>query len=877
MPVKEGVLMGLEIVRTEPNKCRQCYSCVRNCPVKAVRIKDGQAEIIQTRCIQCGNCIKHCSQNAKKVISGIENTSGFLNSRYYTVACLAPSFIASFYPSTPLQVVTAIKKLGFAEVWEVAAGAEIVARHTQAFLSQHKQGTYINAACPALVNLIERHYPALIPYLSPIVSPMIATGMMIRYALRHKNNVRIVFLGPCIAKKDEIHRPEFDGIIDDVLTFDELKQMLNDRSINISTCHEEAWDSPAVSKGRLLPLPSGFSKNIKPAHGQMAIDGKENILGLVKNFNSFGAYFIDALLCHGCIEGPKIDSPLSVYQRGILIDQYSRYDMPTDNDMTLEEIYEKISERLYRNYENKAALLPYPSEQEIQQILASTGKCSLSDELNCGACGYDSCRDKAIAVYQSIAEIEMCLPYLINRKNALLNQLSDKLNEISSLNNELNGLVECSYDGMMMTDGQGNILRTNSAWKRIVGVSDEQLPDNVAELENKRIIYPSATLLAIKEKRRITVLQQCLSGRQLVATANPISDEDGQITRVVVNIRAIDELNKLQNKWVNYNDNSSSADTVKNTAPAFIGNSPSFIKALNIAYEVADVDSTVLLLGETGVGKDIIAHFIHHTGSRKNGPFVKINCGAIPETLIESELFGYETGAFTGAKRDGKQGLFEAANHGILFLDEIAELPMAMQVKLLQAIQEKKITRIGGVKPLDVDIRIIAATNKDLAAMVKQGRFRADLYYRINVVPITIPPLRERIEDIVPLAQYFVKQFSDKYNIDKQLSIDAYAALNEYDWPGNVRELENIIERLMVTTKGDIITSEDIWTCIGEQPSARSTVKVNDIMPIKEAVEEVERQLLQMAHKRYKSTYKMAECLDIDQSTIVRKLKKYQN
>jgi TyrR family helix-turn-helix protein len=175
-----------------------------------------------------------------------------------------------------------------------------------------------------------------------------------------------------------------------------------------------------------------------------------------------------------------------------------------------------------------------------------------------------------------------------------------------------------------------------------------------------------------------------------------------------------------------------------------------------------------------------------------------------------------------------------------------------------------------------VDIRIIAATNKDLAAMVKQGRFRADLYYRINVVPITIPPLRERIEDIVPLAQYFVKQFSDKYNIDKQLSINAYAALNEYDWPGNVRELENVIERLMVTTRGDTITAEDIWACIGEQSSMQSTVKVNDVMPIKEAVEEVERQLLQMAHKRYKSTYKMAECLDIDQSTIVRKLKKYQ-
>lgn len=867
--------MGWEIVKTEPNKCRQCYSCVRNCPVKAVKIKDGQAQIIQSRCIQCGNCIKHCSQNAKKVMSGIERVRAFLDERTYTVACLAPSFISSFYPIPPLKVVGAVKKLGFTEVWEVAAGAEMVAKQTNSFLIEHNQGTYISSACPAIVNLVEKHYPNLIPYMCPVVSPMIATGIMVRHVLANEKNVKVIFMGPCIAKKGEARQPEFNGIIDEVLTFDELKQMLDENNINPDLCDKAPWDSPPVSKGRLFPVPGGFNKNIKPPHGQISVEGKENVLELVKNFKPFGTYFIDALLCRGCIEGPKIDNPLPVYQQDMLIDQYSRYDLPSNKAIDLDKIYQSISTKLYRKYSDESNALPYPDEHEIEQILASTGKHLLSDQLNCGACGYDSCREKAIAVYQGIAEIEMCLPYLISRKNALVRQLSEKLNEISSLNNELNGLIECSCDGMMMTDGQGRILRVNSGWKRIIGISDEQLPDNVTDLEKQKIIYPSAALLALKEKRRITILQECHNGRQLIATANPISDINGNINRVVVNIRDLEELNQLQNKWVYYRN--CDAEPIQSSMPGLIGNSPAFIKAVNTAAEIANVDSTVLLLGETGVGKDMIARFIHRTGSRKNGPFVKINCGAIPETLIESELFGYETGAFTGAKREGKRGLFEAADKGILFLDEIGELPLAMQVKLLQALQEKKITRIGGIKAIDVDVRIIAATNKDLAAMVKEGSFRADLYYRLNVVPIIIPPLRQRDDDIIPLAQYFLKQFNEKYNADKKLDISAYKALKDYTWPGNVRELENIIERLVVTTKGDIINAEDIWGCLDYNTSTSSVIKVNDIIPLKEAVEEVERQLICMAHERYKNTYRMAERLNINQSTIVRKLKKYKS
>jgi len=804
----------------------------------------------------------------------VENVQNMLIQKNHLIACLAPSFVASFYPVSPLQVIGALKKLGFSEVWEVAAGAEIAAQHTQEFLLQHEQNAYINAACPALVNLIEKHYPSLIPYLCPVVSPMIATGIMIHHTLKDKQNVKIVFIGPCIAKKDEIRRAEFDGIINEVLTFDEIKLLFESYGIIPAHCSKEAVDSPSVSKGRLLPVANGFSQNLELSFRKVAVDGKDNVLDILKSFDPSKPYFIDALLCHGCTDGPKINTSLSSYQRNILIDEYSRFEVPTTNPLKAKDIYSEISDKLYRTYHNRATPLEYPDEYEIKQILASTGKYSPSDELNCGACGYDSCREKSIAVYQGIAEIEMCLPYLINKKNVLLHQLSDKLNEITSLNAELNGLIESSCDGMMMTDGLGNILQVNSAWKHITGVNSGKNFNNAAELEDNRIIYPSAALLAIKEKRRITVLQHCQNGQQLIATANPITNEKGDITRVVVNVRSINELNKLQNSLANHNQNTPNIEAFRDNAPDLIGNSPSFVKSMVIASEIADVDSTVLLLGETGVGKDMIARFIHAFGSRKNGPFIKVNCGAIPETLIESELFGYETGAFTGAKRDGKKGLFEAANNGVLLLDEIAELPINMQVKLLQAIQERKITRIGGIHPINIDVRIIAATNKDLSQMVERGSFRADLYYRINVVPITIPPLRERKEDIIPLAQHFIKKFSDKYNIDKTFSADAYAALNEYNWPGNVRELENIIERLLVTTISHSISSRDVWECLGMQPVSSSNISVNDIMPLKEAIGEVEQQLLQMARERYKSTYKMAEHLGINQSTIVRKLKK---
>jgi transcriptional regulator with PAS, ATPase and Fis domain len=291
---------------------------------------------------------------------------------------------------------------------------------------------------------------------------------------------------------------------------------------------------------------------------------------------------------------------------------------------------------------------------------------------------------------------------------------------------------------------------------------------------------------------------------------------------------------------------------------------------------VAGVDSTVLLLGESGVGKEVVAKLLHRLSKRSTKPLVAINCSAIPENLIESELFGYETGAFTGAQKRGKQGLIEFANEGTLFLDEIGELPLSLQVKLLRVLQDKKLMRLGGITEIDVNVRIVAATNRDLYKMVIDKQFRADLYYRLNVIPIEIPPLRKRKSDILPLCHHFIDVYNHKYGINKELSLSTGQALENYDWPGNVRELENLIERLVVTTNHNIIDFEDLPQFLVHNDSdINSKIKIDEIMHLREAQELTEKLLIEKAYENYKNTYEMAEALGVNQSTVVRKINKY--
>lgn len=880
-----------DIISVTQNKCKQCYSCVRNCPVKAVQITNGQANILHSRCINCGKCIKSCPQSAKIVIDSKSRTLDILKRNRKVIACLAPSFAASFDSVNLDRLIGAIKELGFSEVWETAVGAELISREIDEFIKKNPGRTYLNSSCPAFVSMIEKHYPELIGYLLPFVSPMIATGRAIKQMYKEEN-VKVVFIGPCVAKKSEAFEPQFKGAIDAVLTFDELKQIINEKNININKAKESTFDSVYCEKGKLFPLSGGLLINLEVCRDLKIteysfIEGDKECLKLIDALSNgeTSIKVADVLMCEGCIEGPKIDSRLNYFEKKNRIYNYYEETMKNNRGNDEEEINLQLDMNIKytRKYRNKRSILPFPSKEEIRKILQQTNKFVKEDELNCGACGYNTCRDKAIAVLQGIAEVDMCFPYLIAKKTKLLDELSFKFDEISELKEELETIIQSSYDGLVVTDGNGNILKTNAAWKKMLDYPKKNNKGSVQELEDKNMVFPSATMLALKEKRRISFMQKGNDNKQFLSTATPIFDGEGIIKRVVTNIRDINELNKLKSQLEEakklekyHNSGNQKSERIEFDTNNLVVNSPEFGEILQISSNVAGVDSTVLILGESGVGKEVVAKFIQNLSNRKDKPFIKINCGAIPENLIESELFGYETGAFTGARSKGKPGLIELAHEGTLFLDEIGELPLNLQVKLLRALQEHRIVRIGGTKEIEVNIRVIAATNRDLHKMAMEGSFRLDLYYRLNVVPIEIPPLRKRKSDIIPLCYHFIDYFNKKYNCNKDITPATEKVLLNYKWPGNIRELENIIERLIVTSTKDIIDEKDLPLFLFEDNNGLCQgVMVDGIIPIKEAVEIVERKLIENAYTKYGTTYEMAEALNINQSTVVRKIQKY--
>ncbi|MCL6612015.1 MAG: sigma 54-interacting transcriptional regulator [Peptococcaceae bacterium] len=464
----------------------------------------------------------------------------------------------------------------------------------------------------------------------------------------------------------------------------------------------------------------------------------------------------------------------------------------------------------------------------------------------------------AVAVFQDISDIEF---------------ISEELNTVKQLNNELECIIQSSYDGILITDSGGNLIKSNQAFERIAG-------ESLLDLQGEKL--RGVVEEVVRKGESATRAEETQSGHQLLITASPVKNAGGQIFRVVVNVRDMTELNRLrqeldQSKELSerYQEELTQLRQKQFSQKGMVFNSPKMQELLKTALRLAQVDSTVLLLGESGVGKEVVATIIHSHSRRKNGPFMAVNCGAIPADLLESELFGYEKGAFTGASREGKAGMFELANNGTLFLDEIGDLPRDFQVKLLRAIQEREIMRVGGVRPRPINVRIIAATNRDLETLVREGRFREDLYFRLNVVPLHIPPLRERREDIIPLAYNFKQKFSKAYKIKKDFAPEVYDALLQHHWPGNVRELENIIERLMVTVPGQTITAADISPYLfGDSVRHSPEVSVRGILPLKEAVRQVERQLILSALKQYGSTYKAAKALKVDQSTVVRKSSK---
>ncbi|MBO0962206.1 sigma 54-interacting transcriptional regulator [Neobacillus sp. MM2021_6] len=466
----------------------------------------------------------------------------------------------------------------------------------------------------------------------------------------------------------------------------------------------------------------------------------------------------------------------------------------------------------------------------------------------------------------------------------MVEEMAMEIEYIKDLNKDLNAILSSIYDEILVVNAKGELIRFSENIIQDFWNVDlkELIGKNILELEDRGLFTPSVTRLVIEKKKKVSVVQETHNGRKILAVGNPVFNENNELDRIIIASRDItettrlkselQEMRKISEQYRKELDDFKSKDRF---LKKLIYCSPKMEKIMNQVKKIADFSSTVLLHGESGVGKEVIAQAIHQLGRRSQKPFLKLNCGAIPENLLESELFGYTKGAFTGADKNGKDGYFKQADGGILFLDEIGEMPVHLQVKLLRVLQEQEFIPVGSTTSMKVNVQIIAATNKNLAKMVEEGKFREDLYYRLNVIPIHIPALRERTEDISLLAFHFLQQLNERYDRNYHLTPDAINVLEFYPWPGNVRELQNIIERLVVTADHPAIDAEFVsqFLSLGYEHKKMKPV-ITRVIPLQDAIDHVEEQLIIMAMNQYKTTTKAAKALGISQSSVSRKYQK---
>ncbi|SHJ25043.1 PAS domain S-box-containing protein [Dethiosulfatibacter aminovorans DSM 17477] len=457
------------------------------------------------------------------------------------------------------------------------------------------------------------------------------------------------------------------------------------------------------------------------------------------------------------------------------------------------------------------------------------------------------------------------------------NEITDELALEKTEKEVLKSVFNTAYDGLIVVDAKGYITMISDAYKSFLGVENENVVGrHVTEIiENTRLHKVAET--GVPE---VADLQK-IKGDYIVASRIPVF-KNGKVASVVGKImfRNIDEFEKLYKKigkieqqLENYKDELSKINKAKYNFGDIVGRSNEMKRAVNLAKKAAYTNSNVLILGESGTGKELFAHSIHNSSARRNKPFIKVNCAAIPDDLMESELFGYEQGAFTGAKKGGRIGKFEVADQGTIFLDEIGDMPMHMQAKLLRVIQEREVERIGSNKTIKIDVRIIAATNRNIERLIEEKRFRMDLYYRLNVVTIEIPSLRERIDDIDLLCRDFLEKYRVRYykKVDS-ISESAIAKLKKYPWPGNVRELENIVERAI-----NILDTETVIKPKHLPSDVSGVFDIEDVKPLKDVLNETEiRTIVQCLEVVSFNKSRAARLLGVSRAAFYEKLDKYK-
>jgi len=459
----------------------------------------------------------------------------------------------------------------------------------------------------------------------------------------------------------------------------------------------------------------------------------------------------------------------------------------------------------------------------------------------------------------------------------LLMRMKDKRDSID-LVTFFDDLLDVLSDGIYISNASGKTLKVNRQYEQLTGLNREELigkyvTDLQAEGNYDVVLNPDI----VRTGEAKTTVQITKVGRTVILDGYPIFDKTGKVALVVTFVRDVTVLSRMKEQLDkqkmlidSYQQGANYCSPKKGSQCMFVTESQEMILLMNSLKRIAPTDATVLLLGETGVGKDVIARKIHENSLRCNHPFFKVDCTSIPNSLVESELFGYEAGAFSGANTKGKSGYFEMADGGTLFLDEVGELPFPIQAKLLRVLQDQEIIRVGSTKVKKVNARFIAATNRNLEEAVKEGTFRSDLFYRLRVAVIEVPPLRERVEDILPLTNCFIETFNRKYNKNISLSQDVEKVFKNYQWPGNIREIENLIQSLVVTREKELIEVTDLPNAmLSAAVHVLENKSLNDIMA------DIEKEILQKAFHAYGSIAEVAKVFKVDRTTIFRKLKKY--
>ncbi len=804
----------IEVIGIREDNCTNCHQCIAVCPVKVC--SNGSGEVIKfdnRLCIGCGRCIEACVKShggstEKSARFAIDDAAAFeldvLNQEI--VAMVAPSAQSNF---SLKKLIGALIQLGVKKVYDVSLGAEITVACYHDLIQQGLAPyPMIATPCPSIIRFIRLNHPKLIKHLAPVGSPV---SNLAAYIHQQHPKAKLAFISPCLEKRREFQE---NGMVKYNVTFQSLQTIFDQRGIDINSCEDGQFDNPvAAGIATNFSTPGG----LKEAYLYHYPDTKSSSIARMEGMYVFKKYLpdleraiaagkdylpkvIDILSCdHGCNMGVGcINKIKGEAEHAIAV----RSEQATSNgkaNQELEEWLAKITEQLsfeYRGYTDLSSqyLLKIPSENQLQVIYGRMFKEEEKDFRNCAACGYNSCYQMAVAVFNGLNKVENC--HLYQEK-----KLSKEHQALQSMHDELNNVFKTMSDGVIVLNRDGRIRQSNLAAQKMLGRSNKE----IIGIDVKNVISGKVKLIpALLSNGEDFYDQECwLEGREgrVHATASgiPVYNDDHQVEGASLILRSIAQVQQLVNKF--------SGAQAKFTFDSIIGKDKQLQNSIRVAMSAGGNNSTVLLQAESGSGKEMFAQSIHNASQRRSEPFVAINCAALPRELVASELFGYVEGAFTGAQKGGRPGKFELAHKGTLFLDEVGSMPLDQQALLLRAIQEKAILRVGGADLIKVDVRIIAATNQDLLQLVGEGRFRADLYYRLNVIKIMIPPLRERRVDIKLLFSHFVEVMSPRFErLVSEVDPEVIEYIEDYNWPGNIRELQNVVERILLLAENGHIT-----------------------------------------------------------------------